>query len=91
MELEYNNAFIAPRELAQSHFVNAELAYGQGYRDRSDRKEKFGSNLDMEALHTLDPDEGTKFLREFYAKELGKYYLAADRESFVKQLEEQDG
>jgi hypothetical protein len=91
LELEYNNAFIAPRELAQSHFVDAESAYGRGYRDRTDRKEKFASNLDMETLHTLSPDQGTTFLREFYAKESGKYYLATDRESLAKQLEGNDG
>lgn len=91
LELEYNNAFIAPRELAQSHFVDAESAYGRGYRDRTDRKEKFASNLDMETLHALSPDQGTTFLREFYAKESGKYYLATDRESLAKQLEGNDG
>ncbi len=75
---KYNNAFIAPRELAQAHFVDAESAYSRGYRDRPDRKEKFASNLDMETLHLVGTEEGIKFLRDFYAKELVKYYLAAD-------------
>jgi hypothetical protein len=88
LELEYNNAFIAPRELAGGHFVDAEFAYVRGYRDRPDRKERFASNLDMETLHHLDPHQGTRFLRDFYANESGKYYLAADRESLSRQLEE---
>jgi hypothetical protein len=91
LELEYNNAFIAPRELTQAHFMDAETAYVRGYRDRPDRKERFASNLDMETLHSMGPDQGTKFLRDFYARELGKYYLAADRESLAKQLEGKDG
>ncbi len=91
LELEYNNAFIAPTELAQSHFVDWESAYGRGYRDRADRKEKFASNLDMETLHSMRPEQGTKFLREFYAMESGKYYLATDRESLANQLEGNDG
>jgi hypothetical protein len=90
LELEYNNAFIAPRELARAHFVDAQTAYRRGYRDRTDRKEKFASNLDMETLHSLGPNQGTEFLGNFYAKELGKYYLAADRESLAKQLEGKD-
>ena len=91
LELEYNNAFIAPSELGQAHFVDAESAYAQGYRNRSDRKERFASNLNMETLHSLDPDQGATFLRDFYAKEVGKYYLAADRDSLAKQLEAKNG
>lgn len=91
LELEYNNAFIAPRENSKAHFVDAESAYSRGYRDRPDRKERFASNLDMEALHSLGPVEGIKFLRGFYERELGKYYLGADRESLAKQLEGKDG
>lgn len=91
LELEYNNAFIAPRELAKAHFVDAKSAYARGYRDRPDRKERFASNLDMETLHSLSPDHGTRFLRDFYANESGNYYLAADRESLAKELEGIDG
>ena len=82
LELEYNNAFIAPRKL-----TDAESAYAQGYRDRPDRKERFASNLDMEILHSLSSEKGIEFLQDFYAKEHGKYYLAADRESLARQLE----
>lgn len=90
LELEYNNAFIAPRELTQAHITDAASAYERGYRDRPDRKERFASNLDMESLHSLTPDEGMKFLRDFYNKESGNYYLAGDRESLAKQLDGED-
>jgi hypothetical protein len=90
LELEYNNAFIAPKELKNARFVDAQTAYAQGYRDRPDRKERFASNLDMEVLHSLSPAEGIEFLQEFYAKESGKYYLAADRESLFQQLKVTD-
>lgn len=81
LELEYNNVFIAPRESVGVEFMAAELAYVQGYRDRPDRKAMFASNLDMEALHSLNPEKAVEFLHGLYAKEHGKYYLAADKES----------
>ncbi len=90
LELEYNNAFIAPRESLAARFVDAESAYAQGYVNRPDRKAKFASNLDMEALHSLTPAKGMEFLRDFYAKEHGKYYLAADRDSLARQLKDND-
>ena len=85
LELEYNNAFLAPRK-AGAGFIGAESAYAQGYRDRPDRKEKFVSNLDMEVLHSLSPEKAIEFLHEFYAKDRGKYYLAIDKESLAPAL-----
>jgi len=84
--LEYNNAFLAPREIRAARFRDAELAYREGYLDRQDRKERFASNLDMEILHSLSPEEGMRFLHEFYAKDAGNYYLAPDRESLAAEL-----
>jgi len=87
LELEYNNAFIAPRELKAAKFLDTEKAYALGYRDRPDRKQRFASNHDMEALHSLSPTKGIAFLRDFYSKESGKYYLATNREMLAMQLE----
>lgn len=87
LQLEYNNAFIAPRELKDARFVDAETAYADGYRNRPDRKERFAANLDMEILHSLSAERGIQFLNDFYANERGKYFLAADREGLSKQLE----
>jgi hypothetical protein len=86
LELEYNNAFLAPRELGSAQFRDAKTAYREGYLDRPERKERFASNLDMEALHSLSPEEGIRFLHEFYAADVGNYYLTADRESSLEYL-----
>jgi hypothetical protein len=86
LRLEYNNAFLAPRELAAAHFKDAEAAYREGYLDRPDRKERFASNLDMEILHSLNPEEGIRFLREFYASDAENYFLTADRKSLMNSL-----
>ena len=87
LELEYNNAFLAPRELA-ADFVDANTAYRAGYLDRPERKERFASNLDMEELHSLDPERGMQFLRKFYSADEGKYFLAADNGSLELVLAE---
>ncbi|HEV7683787.1 MAG TPA: hypothetical protein VGO68_16785 [Pyrinomonadaceae bacterium] len=86
LELEYNNAFLAPRELGSGQFRDAKTAYREGYLDRPERKERFASNLDMEALHSLSPEAGIRFLHEFYAADVGNYYLTADRESLMEYL-----
>ena len=83
LELEYNNAFLAPRELAAAQFRDATSVYREGYLDRPERKERFAFNLDMEALHSLSPEAGIRFLEEFYASDAGNYYLAADKQSLA--------
>ncbi len=75
LEVEYNNVFIAPAEIAGSHATDIAEAYDRGYADRPDRKEKFKSNENMELLQTLPPDEGIKFLDRFYAEWRGTYQL----------------
>jgi len=75
LELEYNNAFLAPAELGSSRFIDAETAYRQGYLNRPDRKRRFQLNFDMEELLSMTPEEGMAFLRRFYFKEAGNYYL----------------
>lgn len=87
LELEYNNAFLAPRELGPAQFRGATSAYREGYLDRPERKERFASNLDMEALHSLGPEAGIYFLHEFYAREAGNYYLTADKDSLADLIE----
>src|SRR4051812_21710 len=76
LELEYNNAFLAPRELAGNLGLEPELAYRQGYVERPDRKEKFGLNFDMERIYSLSADEAIKFLENFYSKFSNEYLLS---------------
>jgi hypothetical protein len=52
LRLEYNNAFLAPKELAADRAVEAHSAYAMGYLGRPDRKEKFSLNFDMETLYS---------------------------------------
>jgi len=73
--LEYNNAFLAPRELQGVRPLDFTEAYRRGYLERADRRERFHRNLDMEALHTLSPEEGVEFIRHFFARHEGKYDL----------------
>ena len=75
LRLEYNNAFIAPVELAGDRFIDVATAYEQGYRNRADRIKRFRLNFDVDVLLTMSPEEGIQFLKEFYAKDAGNYYL----------------
>src|SRR2546423_11840825 len=75
LELEYNNAFLAPAKSDVSRFIDAETAYAHGYLNRRDRKQRFKLNFDMEELLSMTPEEGLRFLRQFYSKEAGNYYL----------------
>lgn len=75
LRLEYNNAFIAPRELASNRFIDAGTAYEKGYRNGADRKKRFWPNFDVDVLLSMPPEEGVKFLRQFYARDEGNYYL----------------
>ena len=86
LELEYNNAFLAPRELAGDRALDAGTAYARGYLDRPDRKEKFELNFDMEAVHSLSPAEAIEFLRDFYVKFEGRFYLGLDQASIASEL-----
>jgi hypothetical protein len=77
LELEYNNAFIAPRELCVgARTLDAPTAYRRGYLERPDRRERFPRNQDMEALHALQPAEAVRFLESFFARHKGKFELS---------------
>lgn len=77
LALEYNNAFVAPRELLDGlPALDAETAYRVGYFDRPDRRERFPRNHDMEALHSMTPEESIAFLKKFFARHEGKYELS---------------
>jgi hypothetical protein len=77
LQLEYNNIFLAPSEIARGRGKDAATTYREGYLDRSDRLEKLADNHDMEILHSLSPEEGIKFLKNFYSKFEGEYEIEA--------------
>src|SRR5579885_1214852 len=77
LALEYNNAFIAPRELVgAARSLDATEAYRRGYLQRRDRRERFPANQDMEPLHSMPPADALAFLRKFFARHEGKYELS---------------
>ena len=84
IQLEYNNAFLAPRELPGVRPLSADIAYREGYLERADRREKFHLNYDMEALNSLTPAEGVEFIKHFYAKFAGKYEVSIAQTSPIE-------
>ena len=64
--LQYNNAFFVRRDIAAGKFADQSTneAYERGYRTRSDRKELFPWNHDMEDLLQATPDEVIKLLHQ---------------------------
>lgn len=76
VDLEYNNAFVVPLELAGSRALSAEEAYRRGYLERSDRLEKFPGNGNMEILHTISAEEKMRFIRQLFSKPASKYELS---------------
>lgn len=75
IDLEYNNAFLAPKELAGARALTPESAYRRGYLERPDRRAKFHRNQNMETLHAVGPEEGVRFIRQFFSQLAGKYEL----------------
>lgn len=76
IDLEYNNAFLAPKELRGVRHIDAMRAYRTGYLDRPDRLKKLPLNGDMESLHSMAPGEAVAFLNKFFARHKGKYHLS---------------
>jgi len=73
--LEYNNAFLIPRELNPVPLQSAAEAYRIGYLERADRLQKLPWNKDMEALQGMDVEAAKAFVREKFKAYEGKYLL----------------
>ena len=86
LKLEYNNAFLAPKELASRHFRDADSVYREGYLDRPERHTRFASNVDMEPLQTMNPEDAMQFVKRFFSDDDGKYYLSTTNEHLQFQL-----
>jgi hypothetical protein len=78
LELEYNNAFLAPKEIVKVEPPDPETIYLRGYLERPDRKEKFALNFDLDEIHSMSPENAVKFLKDFHARENGKYFLSLE-------------
>jgi hypothetical protein len=75
IDVEYNNVFISPREIAAEYSKPVRRAYDEGYANRPDRRERFPQNADMEPLQFLSPHEGIDFLAEKYPEYAGTYEI----------------
>jgi hypothetical protein len=73
--LEYNNAFLIPRELNPVPILSAAEAYRKGYADRPDRLQRLPWNWDMEPLLSLSKEEAIAFLNEKFQAYAGRYVL----------------
>ena len=73
--LEYNNAFLIPRELNPVPMQSAAEAYREGYSGRPDRLERLPWNRDMEPLLSMDADAARAFVREKFAAYAGGFIL----------------
>ncbi len=78
LEVEFNNVFLAPFEIASEYSMSVEQAYSDGYANRPDRKEKFKENENMERLHNMSPEESVDFLNDFYSEHLGQYQIGLE-------------
>jgi hypothetical protein len=82
-EVEFNNAFLAPRETPGLRGADIREAYDQGYRNRPDRQQKFPQNANMEALNTLSPEDGIRFLHNFYRDYEGEYEVGLPSQATI--------
>ncbi len=73
--LEYNNAFLIPKEICPEPGLTVDQAYHQGYLDRPDRLQKLPWNRDMEFLQALAPEAARAALREKFAAYAGGFVL----------------
>jgi hypothetical protein len=73
--LEYNNAFLIPRELNPVPTLPAAEAYRAGYASRPDRLQRLPWNRDMEPLLSMDAEAAKAFVRGKFSPYEGKYLL----------------
>jgi hypothetical protein len=79
LELHYNNAFLAPRELGLGPSLTPEEAYQQGYAGQPDRREKFPWNADVEHVLGMNPAEAETFFLTFFQRYEGQFALTLPR------------
>jgi hypothetical protein len=76
VQLEYNNVFLMPSEIAPLSISAAE-AYRSGYVDRPDRRERFPWNNEFESLLSMSPDEVVEHLTREFATHTGRFSISA--------------
>jgi len=79
LELHYNNAFLAPRELKLGPSLTPEDAYQRGYAGQPDRREKFPWNADVDHVLGMDPAGAETFFLAFFQRYEGQFALTRPR------------
>ncbi len=75
VEVEYNNAFLIPREINPFPVVAPEQAWRAGYLERTDRAALFPWNAKHEPLFQMDAARQVEYLRGIFAQYAGGYEL----------------
>lgn len=76
VDLHYNNAFLVPSEFCSEPSLTPEEAYCLGYKDKTDRKEKWSLNADMEEVLHMEPEEALAFVIRYFKKYKGKFEIS---------------
>jgi len=72
----YNNAIFIPEEMnLEFQNLSVEEFYKDGYENKSDRKEKFSYNSDVDVLLGLQQEEAIIFLNNFFKEYRGMFIL----------------
>jgi hypothetical protein len=81
VRVEYNNAFLAPRELladARLVALTPEQGYREGYLERPDRLKRFPWNADIEHLRGASPGEIVAWANQQFAQYAGQFECQAE-------------
>ena len=73
VELEYNNAFLIPREENRGRSLTDEEAYLEGYSGRRDRLDKMPWNGNVEILQKLTPEKACEWIHSFFKEHEGEF------------------
>jgi hypothetical protein len=75
VRLEYNNAFLVAHELNPLPVLTAADAFRQGYVERSDRRQRFPWNADMEPVLTMPEAELKPYFEQKFKFKAGHFVL----------------
>lgn len=75
VEVQYNNAFLAPKELVKESIPSIEELYSKGYLNKQDRLARLPWNREFEPIYKMGSEEAISFIKEKYKKYDGRYTI----------------
>jgi len=75
VRLEYNNAFLVAQELNSLPVLTAADAFRQGYVERSDRRERFPWNAEMEPVLSMPEADLKPYFEQKFKSRAGHFVL----------------